>query len=161
MVITGNSRLLMPNMPITLGYVTPSLSYPEHSLPLAVSTFYYCLNSSLIPTESLFFWSICVLLFSASSKALWFQLLWLKLELGNDRVTSMIANREKNFFSPLKKLGGKQREYFWVCSIKPTEVDFMLSDTKKAANRQNVIFSMYYATNFTESVFLMVVHWTQ
>lgn len=32
MVITGNSRLLMPNMPITLWYVTPSLSYPEYFL---------------------------------------------------------------------------------------------------------------------------------
>ena len=41
MVITGNSRLLMPNVPITLWYVTPSLSYPDYFLSI-LFLFYYC-----------------------------------------------------------------------------------------------------------------------
>lgn len=39
MVITGNSRLLMPNVPITVWYVTPSLSYLDFVLSLAVFSF--------------------------------------------------------------------------------------------------------------------------
>lgn len=39
MVITGNSRLLMPNVPIAVWYVTPSLSYLDFVLSLAVFSF--------------------------------------------------------------------------------------------------------------------------
>lgn len=98
LVITGNSRLLMPNVPITSWYVTPSLSYREYFLSLAVSSFYYCLNPSLIPSESLSLLSLCISLFSAFPKALWFKPVWLKLERGEDRGTSVVANRKSSFF---------------------------------------------------------------
>lgn len=102
MVITGNSRLLMPNVPITLWYVTPSLSYPDYVLSFAVSSFQYFLNPSLIPNESLYLLCLCFSLVSAIFyKALWFELLWLKLELGEDSGTSLV-NR-KSSFSFLKK----------------------------------------------------------
>lgn len=90
MVIAGNSRLLMPNVPITLWYATPSLSYPDYALSFAVSQFQYCLNPSLIPNELLSLFCFCFSSVVYLFKALWFELLWLRLELGEDSNTSLV-----------------------------------------------------------------------
>lgn len=93
MVISGNSRLLMPNVPITLWYATPSLSYPDYALSFAVSQFQYCLNPSLIANELLSLFCVCFSSVIYLFKALWFELLWLKLELGEDSNTSLVNRK--------------------------------------------------------------------
>lgn len=93
MVISGNSRLLMPNVPITLWYATPSLSYPDYALSFAVSQFQYYFNPLLIPNESLSFFCFCFSSVIYLFKALWFELLWLKLEPGEDSATSLVNRK--------------------------------------------------------------------
>lgn len=66
MVITGNSRLFMPNMPITSWYVTPSLSYPDYSFSLVVLLSHFPTRPRLLVVSL-----ICVSIFKTLKRRDW------------------------------------------------------------------------------------------